>query len=161
MKVYKCRSCGNVLTNGNWNPSQQKRHNYICKKCNRDRNREWYQKNRKKLLEKQRKYYHEHKNNKHFIETRKKWRKNNRESIRRRQKEWIQIRRNVTILALGGKCQNIKCGINDIRVLEIHHKYGRPKGERKTACLSPSYPLEKLKLLCANCHKVEEWERRI
>lgn len=57
---------------------------------------------------------------------------------------------------LGGKCE--VCGIKDLIVLQIHHKIKRLRNEQPTAYLNNNYPLENLRLICANCHMIEHFE---
>lgn len=69
------------------------------------------------------------------------------------------------IKELGGKC--IKCGISDIRVLDINHK------DRKKKILPPKLRYtwqrrlkdwkknkQNLELLCSNCHRIHTWKQR-
>lgn len=59
---------------------------------------------------------------------------------------------------LGGIC--VKCGLDDNRVLEFHHKDGTRKGGPTMPQLN--YSLEEAKkceLLCANCHRIESYYR--
>ena len=37
----KCRDCGIELNSENWFPSNQKKGNYICKRCSNKRNKQW------------------------------------------------------------------------------------------------------------------------
>lgn len=45
IKVFRCRRCGDILiTPHNWYPSYQKKCNYICKKCEREQRKEYFEK---------------------------------------------------------------------------------------------------------------------
>lgn len=65
-------------------------------------------------------------------------------------------RKNKVIIDLGGKCQG--CGIEDIRVLEIHHIHG--KEYTWDYLRKNGYDIKKLKLLCANCHTLEHYDSK-
>ena len=47
--VHRCRDCGVVLTEENWNPSARRRGNYICKKCQNEQMRLWKKENPDKV----------------------------------------------------------------------------------------------------------------
>ena len=64
---------------------------------------------------------------------------------------------------LGNKC--IKCGNEDLRVLDINHK-DRKKKERPKHSYTWSWRIKEwrknmknLELLCANCHRIHTWEQ--
>lgn len=69
------------------------------------------------------------------------------------------------IKKLGGKC--VKCGISDIRVLDINHKDPLKK-ERPTdrkynwtrRFKEWNKNFNNIELLCANCHRIHTWEQR-
>ena len=71
-----CRRCGVELTEDNWRLCYQKKRDYLCNKCQVQRNKEWRERNRDKLRE----YY---KRNRERIRKRNaEWRKRNREKVR-------------------------------------------------------------------------------
>ncbi len=74
-----------------------------------------------------------------------------------------------TVFIYGGKCED--CGLEDVRVLQLHHVNGggsaarRARGEKEGTRLmriiakSGSRDPE-LDLLCANCHLIRHWNDR-
>ena len=94
--------------------------------------------------------------------------KKHKEEYRRKQREYSQRLRDEAIVKLGGKCA--KCGITDIRVLQIDHINGggereRTKGRRYQGILldirdkSEEYIKQHYHLLCANCNWIKRYER--
>ena len=55
---------------------------------------------------------------------------------------------------MGGKC--VRCGFSDIRALQIHHRLIKTK-IRKLDYLTKKYDLNKVELVCANCHAIEHY----
>lgn len=65
------------------------------------------------------------------------------------------------------KCEGKDCGVSDFRVLDFHHRDPSTKeievsnlalnGISKKKILAE---IEKCKVLCANCHRIEHWEER-
>lgn len=83
-------------------------------------------------------------------------------------KSWLKIRKKQwdqkleIIKKLGGCCK--KCGINDIRVLDINHldpsvktKYKNQTTQRRLKDWIKN--IKTLELLCANCHRIYTWEQ--
>ncbi len=123
----------------------------------------------------QRKLYYKawrDKNKEYLKEESKKWRKANREydnqrsALYHRRQMWYW-RRALSNL-LGGKCE--RCGYDDERTFQFHHRYGDGNAHRKLESRgrgNSSYykgMVDKVKkdpkyieLLCANCHVVEHW----
>lgn len=71
-------------------------------------------------------------------------------------------RKKELIKKLGGKC--VKCGISDIRVLDINHIDRKKKTKIKyyswqKRLLQWEKDINGLELLCANCHRVHTWEQ--
>lgn len=71
-------------------------------------------------------------------------------------------RKEELIKKLGGKC--VKCGISDIRVLDINHIDRKKKTKIKyyswqKRLLQWEKDINGLELLCANCHRVHTWEQ--
>ena len=69
------------------------------------------------------------------------------------------------IVSLGGKCA--RCGIDDLRVLELHHIDPSQKVKPDKRQYNWAHRLkdwdantENLELLCANCHRLQTWEDR-
>lgn len=92
------------------------------------------------------------------------WDKN---SYRCHKKHKMAQKKNEIIKTLGGKC--VKCGNDDVRVLDIHHKNGKLKKRPPKLHYTMWNRLKEweenmgnLELLCANCHRIHTWaERRI
>jgi len=75
------------------------------------------------------------------------------------------LKRGILIQALGGKC--IRCDYNeDLRALQIDHKHGDGKEDRKRvgSKIARYYiknieeAKEKLQILCSNCHSIKTFE---
>ena len=89
----------------------------------------------------------------------------NKNSFRVHKKPRNWERKKELIKRLGGKC--IKCGISDIRVLDVNHKNPlkkeRPK-DRKYNWTRRFKEWDKnfnnLELLCSNCHRILTWKQR-
>lgn len=90
------------------------------------------------------------------------WNKNDYSVGNKRKRIW---ERKIEILnKLGGQC--IKCGISDIRVLEVNHKE-RDKKERPAKLVYNwtrrlkewEKNMSNLELLCANCHRKHTWKQ--
>lgn len=66
------------------------------------------------------------------------------------------------IKKFGGRCK--KCGIDDIRVLQVDHINGNGEIERKKFNSKTRYKMimaddgSKYQLLCANCNIIKAWE---
>jgi len=64
-----------------------------------------------------------------------------------------------------GPC--VKCGNGDARVLEFHHlepekkKFNIAWGWYRASLVELIEELVKCVVLCANCHKIEEWENGV
>lgn len=52
----ECRVCHNELNDSNWNPSTKKFHSYICKKCDSQKKKAYYQLHKKESFEKGKQY---------------------------------------------------------------------------------------------------------
>ena len=55
-----CRVCGIILTINNWHNQKRQNHNYICKDCVSNYNKEYHHKNKELESTRCRKYYKEH-----------------------------------------------------------------------------------------------------
>lgn len=75
--------------------------------------------------------------------------------------------RKAALCLLGNKCQ--RCGITDIRVLQIDHIKGRGNQERKSTVdgrgngiirkiLKMEHPETEYQILCANCNLIKKHE---
>jgi hypothetical protein len=122
------------------------------------------------------------KNKERVAETNRLWMLNNLDKVKEARKRYYRndpiaqmqrtilnrhMWRNRLIDALGGCCE--KCGFQDRRALEIDHKDGSGKHERKTSsscsntgffknnALDPTVR-ERLSCLCANCHRIKTYE---
>lgn len=63
------------------------------------------------------------------------------------------------------KCE--RCGVDDYRVLDFHHKDPSTKDWEVANMVSGRFSkekilaeIEKCKVLCANCHRIEHWEEK-
>lgn len=90
------------------------------------------------------------------------WNKNDYK-LNKRKRNWE--RKFIIVKKLGSKC--VKCGITDIRVLDIHHKDITKKIRPKDKSYIWSRRLkdwekniDTLELLCANCHRIHTWKER-
>lgn len=120
----------------------------------KERMKRYYQKNRKRLISNQRLY-----RNNHLEECRKRnkeYAKRNKSKVAILTRNWVQRKRESIIQGkLGGKC--IRCGNDDIRVLEVNHKEVKTKRGRRD-WYTRGFDLRKVELLCANCHRIEHYE---
>ena len=115
--------------------------------------KEWYQKNKAKVLQQQREYLDSNPNAKA--------RKNKLDRERA-----LQAKRTIYGVLGGAKC--IKCGITDIRVLQLDHINGGGKKDRKSNRSTLKIlrlhrdNLDSLKdkyqVLCANCNWIKKHE---
>ena len=112
----------------------------------------WRQLHPEKVKESQRKYL-----KKHGKELNKRWREYKRLKN-------LELRHRIIEL-LGGKCA--KCGIDDVRVLQIDHVNGSGNAERGRMCPYSYYKCvlksieaneHKYQLLCANCNWIKRYE---
>jgi len=145
-----CRICKIELTDDNWFPSLKKRGSSICKVCNNSLMREWRHNNKEKSSEMSKRFQAKHPG----ITT--EWSRKKR----------IRIRREM-VDAYGGKC--IRCGIDDIDVLDIDHIDDSGSVHRKNGIhgwrfymllKKLGYPKDNYQLLCRNCNWKKEMERR-
>ena len=111
--------------------------------------KEYYQKNVKRLKDYQRDRY---KNNKNYAIIKSKER-------RLRLREFINQQR------LGISCE--RCGIDDPRVLDFHHIDPSKKEGTLSSFVAKNWgekhilnEIEKCNVLCANCHRILHWEER-
>jgi hypothetical protein len=130
--------------------------------------KEWYQKNKEKKDRQSRKWFEEHPEK--VAEYGEKsaslkrayyWSivKNNPEEyakLIKKRRIYQRTKRIKMIELLGKKC--IKCGMDDMRTLEIHHINGKKKGEQFTTMKIKEFKMriekEEFMLLCANCHHI-------
>ena len=89
------------------------------------------------------------------------WNKNEYQLLKKK-RFWKQ--KNELLVVLGGKC--IRCGISDIRVLDINHKDRSKKTKANKSQYTWQYRLKdwkanigNLEILCANCHRIHTWEQ--
>lgn len=91
---------------------------------------------------------------------RKYWDKNDYH-LRKKYRNWE--RKEAIIKKLGGKC--VKCGNDDIRVLDINHKDPEVKHrysngytwQRRLKDWEEN--IDDIEILCANCHRIYTWEQ--
>lgn len=93
------------------------------------------------------------------------YRKNNRSTENARMRSYMERLRERAHAIFGAVCST--CGNDDHRVLEIHHANGDGAEERKTAKNMRQRLMAVIdkqgygyQLLCANCHRIKEWENR-
>lgn len=127
-----------------------------------EQNRQWRKRNIEAVREGQRSYTR--KNKEERKEYNKAWRSSNREYIRERaQERYRELRLWFSDLKKQMGCK--ECGITDVRLLEFHHIDPDSKlftignGTRGKAILEEE--IKKCELLCANCHKIKQWEYRL
>ena len=91
--------------------------------------------------------------------------KERRQRASRNAVTYVQRLRREVLVLLGGRC--VRCGNDDWRVLEIDCLTGEPYWDGKSGNpMRKRYLLVKRKegegfqLLCANCHKIKDWEAR-
>lgn len=99
-----------------------------------------------------------------------KWRAKNPEKVRRYYNQHLQnlikLKREF-IEMLGSKCQNPKCGIkatdSNLCIFDFHHinpEEKESKNESRTRGFKQKILDGKIKLLCANCHRLEHEKPR-
>jgi hypothetical protein len=96
------------------------------------------------------------KNREKIMERMKIWKKNNSERYKKTIHEWLKRLREKYIIMLGSKCA--ECGYNKFQALEFHHIYPEEresKNEWRLRSFEQKIKEGKIKLLCANCHKLE------
>lgn len=139
-------------------------HKEQIKKYNKDYSARKYKEHREEYLEKSRGNYK--RNRKQKLGYAKHYRETHREQIISKTKAIRTKNHKELIDMMGGKC--IKCGFDDLRVLEIDHINGGGNVERRNI-KSPSKYYEVIKqsilkgenkyqLLCANCNKIKRYE---
>lgn len=90
--MKKCNRCSTQLEVGvNWSLGRQKKCDYICIVCIRDRKKEWKKKNPESKKESDKKYYQ--KNKKTICNRVRKWTANNLEHVKKYQKEYRPVYR--------------------------------------------------------------------
>ena|SRR5579885_2089913 len=79
--------------------------------------------------------------------------------IRKERKEWyLDLKKEL-------KCE--RCGIDDFRVLDFHHKDPASKEKEVSIMALRAASKEKIlaeiakcRVLCSNCHRIEHWEEK-
>ena len=127
--------------------------------------RDWHKKHPEKQKE-----YETHRDEEHRKQTQKEYRKKHKEHYAELQRQGNDRRRkearSYIVNSLGAKCR--RCGITDIRILQIHHKNGGGNQERRKYDKDGKTndyrylkqlggKLDIIELLCANCHIIESW----
>jgi hypothetical protein len=140
--MKRCAKCGLVKDGSEFWKNQK-----YCKDCQRKRNRSTYWKSlaqKRKFY--QRKYYSKHGEYR---------REQSREYLRKIKWEFIQ--------KLGGKCMNCRVIAlpNNVCIFDFHHfeKVKKPTNQRikEENPSNKSFDITKVKLLCANCHRLEHY----
>src|SRR3989344_8419415 len=130
-------------------------------------NHEWFLKNKERINKANREWYY--KNRESVLKRLKKWRSTHIEEDRARKKgyriknqeklsivtrDYIRNRKDEVKVKLGGKCG--RCNFSDIKALQVHHKVPKTK-TRRLDYLTKEYNLDKVELVCANCHAIEHY----
>ena len=82
----------------------------------------------------------------------KEYRNKNKAKVTISTRNWIHRKYDEIQTKLGGKCK--RCGFSDKRALHIHHKEEKTKKARRDF-IQKGYDLNKIELICANCHMIE------
>src|SRR3989344_4746828 len=84
----------------------------------------------------------------------KRYRIKNQEKVSVLTRDYIRKKKDEIKIKLDGKCG--RCNFSDIRALQVHHKIPKTKTIRLDY-LSKGYNLDKVELVCANCHAIEHY----
>lgn len=131
---------------------------YKDKEKERQHKKEYYLKNKKKIREKHKVYYL--KNKESYVIRANQWKKNNPNKVKEYSKQyhlknpkagimWQKKRFNEILDKKGKMCAY--CGNTNTVVLQIHHKKGK---DRKRDWMKKNYNLERIEIVCANCHMI-------
>jgi len=123
-------------------------------------NRQWYLKNKENRKEYSKKYYQEHKE--YINKYSKKWKSENKEKTKLYLKK-SRDKRRITILNIisNNNPHCVRCGCNDIRLLEINHKNGGGRQENQGGIKSDDFyrhiyqgirKTDDLEILCKICN---------
>src|SRR3972149_1679387 len=116
--------------------------------------KEYYRKNKKRRNEYRKKLYY--KNHEHELEIRKKYFTKHKKEQYNTVNKWNKKRLIEVFRLLGNKC--CRCRYNNIIALEIHHKDGSKRNNRRCRdYLKLNYDLNKVELICSNCHQIEHY----
>lgn len=107
-----CSKCNVVLTEENWSISARRKYDHICKTCENNRLRNWYNKNKKIRHIASLNFYI----------------KNIERERKRRNNVMLKLKKDC-MNALGGKCYD--CGTEEIEVLTVEHINGKGLDEYK------------------------------
>jgi len=122
------------------------------------RTREYYLKNKVSVLKRIREYHLKHHQYKPSKPTRWGIKKANERRV------YNQLYRQEIIKKLGGKC--VRCGIDDIRVLQVDHINGGGNKEKRNFTNNQIRKMimndngSKYQLLCANCNWIKRNEKK-
>ncbi|MEK6881520.1 MAG: HNH endonuclease, partial [Nanoarchaeota archaeon] len=94
-------------------------------------------------------------NKEKIAKNKKKYREKNKSMVSILIRNWKIRRKNEIKKKLGNRCKN--CGFEDSRALQVNHKIVKTK-EYREDYLVKDYDLNKVELLCANCHAIEHYE---
>jgi hypothetical protein len=94
------------------------------------------------------------------------WRKGRRAQHNENVRAWrVGIRRFIIEQKMGKSC--VRCGIDDYRLLDFHHRDPALKVDRLSVADSAHWSRKKIMeeivkcdLLCANCHRLMHWEEQ-
>lgn len=120
-------------------------------------NREWYRRNKAHVLARQHARWLDPVTRKIKQIGNKKWRENNKVKLGVDGRKYQRQRYLEVVAKLGSVCG--RCGFEDIRALQIHHKHSKTKKHRRDF-ISRNYDLTKVELICANCHAIEHTNER-
>ncbi len=120
----------------------------------KQRFKKYYQKNREKLLQRRKDLYYSRRE--YELAGRRQYFLENKEGCYKRVHDWTKKRIVEIWIDLGNKC--CRCGYDNVVALEVHHKDGTKQKERRSRDYTKlGYDLNRIELICANCHKVEHY----
>ena len=118
--------------------------------------KKYYKKNKKRLLNRRNLWRKNHL--KQDRETRYDYFIHHKKECYHRTNRWNRKRFIEICNILGNKCN--RCGYDNIIALEVHHKDRSKRKNRKCRdYLQIDYDLNKIELICANCHKLEHYTK--
>lgn len=81
---------------------------------------------------------------------------------------WDRKVRLLTVVADGGEIECVRCKIRDKRILQIHHKFGNGKRDRKLYYKADKFiklksdknpiPINEVEIRCCNCNIIAEYD---
>lgn len=118
--------------------------------------KEYYQKNKIKRNKYRKELYY--RNHKHELEIRRTYFNKTKKKRYEICQSWNKRRLIEVFKILGNKC--CRCGYTNFIALEIHHKDGSHRKNRRCRdYLKLDYDLNRVELICSNCHQIEHYIR--